>query len=89
MVLNAILQAFAGLLDLLLTPVHIPPLPEGLSSAISSGMGYVLDGLTIIAAFTHWSFLCGLFWAALAIEAVVLAYKFIRWIIQKIPVSME
>lgn len=89
MIVTAILNLVAGLLGLLLSPLHIPALPEGVSSVMSTGMSYVRDGLTLIAAYTHWGFLCALFFAAVAIEAAMLVYKFVMWIIKKIPVSME
>lgn len=89
MIVAALLNLVSGLLGLLLSPLHIPALPEGVSSAMSSGMSYVRDGLTLVAAYTHWDFLCALFVAAIAIEAAMLVYKFVMWIIKKIPVSME
>lgn len=89
MIVNALLRLVYWLLSLLMSPLHIPSLPSGVSSVLASGLTYLLDGVAIFAAFTHYQYLMGLFSAVLVIQAAFLLYKFIRWLLQKLPVSVE
>lgn len=89
MIVETLLNLVKWLLNLLLTPIHIPSLPDGVSSVLASGTEYMLDGLAIFAAFTHYRFIMTLFSGVLVIQAAMLLYKFIRWILQKLPVSVE
>ena len=75
------------LLDLVLTPIDIPDLPENVHAAIVWAVDKFIDGLAIFAAFTHFSFIMVLFQIVLVIEAAFLIYKFVLWILRKIPMA--
>lgn len=89
MIVEALLNLVHWLLSLLLTPLHIPELPSGVAAVLSSGLTYLLDGVAIFAALTHYQYILALFSAVLVIQAAMLLYKFIRWLLQKLPVSVE
>lgn len=89
MIVEALLNLVKGLLILLLTPIQIPPLPEGVVTTLEAGTTYMIDGLSIFAAFTHYQYIFGLLAVVLIIQAAMLLYKFVMWIIKKIPLSMD
>lgn len=87
MIIEALLTLIHWLLDLLMTPIDIPSLPEGAQTALSRMYAYLADGLGIFAAFTHYQFIMALFAIVIVIDAALLVWKFIRWVIQKIPMG--
>ena len=87
MIVEALLTLVKGLLLLLLAPFHIPALPENVASVLATVSDYLSSGLGILATFTHLHFLLVLFWIAFGIEAAFLVYKFVIWIIRKIPAA--
>jgi hypothetical protein len=90
MIIQALLSLVKGLLLLLLLPFHIPSLPSNVETVLASVASYLSAGLGIFATFAHLHYILVLFWAAVGIEAAFLVYKFILWIIRKIPaVSIE
>lgn len=87
MIIEGLLSILSWLLGLLLSPIHIPELPAGVHTAIAWAMEHLLAGLGIFAAFTHFSFLMSLFAIVVIIDAAMLIYKFVMWILKKIPVA--
>lgn len=87
MIISGLLNLVKLLLTALLSPIHIPALPANVNTILNTGVGYMVDGLGIFAAFTHYQYIMGLFAAVLVIEAAMLLYKFIRWLLKKIPMA--
>ena len=87
MIINGLLTVILRLLQLLLTPIDIPDLPPEVASIFSTALGYLQSGLGIFAAFCHFNYIMTLFSAVVVIEAAMLVYKFIRWVLQKIPMA--
>lgn len=87
MIIEGLLNLLSSLLGLLLTPIDIPSLPPEVATTLSAMYGYLADGLGIFAAFTHFSFLITLFGIVIVIDVAMLLYKFIRWVLQKIPMA--
>lgn len=87
MIIEGLLGLVSSLLSLLLYPIHIPPLPDSVASILSQASVYLGDGLGIFAAFTHFSFLMSLFAIVVVIDAAMMVYKFVRWVLQKIPMA--
>lgn len=87
MIIEALLTLIKRLLELLLAPIQIPDLPDSVQSVISQAMTYLLDGLGIFAAFTHYQFLMALLALVIVIEAAMLVYKFVLWVLKKIPAA--
>lgn len=87
MIIEGLLTIVKNLLELLLTPIDIPELPESVSTIIQQACTYFADGLGIFAAFTHFSYIMTLFAIVLVIDAAMLIYKFVRWVLQKIPMA--
>ena len=87
MIIEGLLNIISWLLGLLLTPIDIPDLPENVHTAIQWAIDKFVDGLGIFAAFTHFSFIMALFQIIIVIDAAFLLYKFVLWILKKIPVA--
>lgn len=87
MIIEALLTLIKKLLELLLSPIQIPDLPDSVQSVITQAMAYLLDGLGIFAAFTHYQFLMALLALVIIIEVAMLVYKFVLWILKKIPAA--
>lgn len=87
MIIEGLLNLISWLLGVLLTPIDIPDLPQGVAIAITRLSGYLGDGLGILAAFTHYQFLLSLLAIVIVIDVAVLLWKFIRWVLQKIPMG--
>ena len=87
MLIEGLLSLIGWLLGLLLTPIDIPDLPPEVHAAIQWAMSKLVDGLGIFAAFTHFSFIMALFAIVVIIEAAFLIYKFVLWVIKKIPMA--
>lgn len=87
MILEGLLSVIQKLLEALLSPIHIPDLSSSVQNVITQAMTYLLDGLGIFAAFTHYNFLMSLLAIVIIIEAAMLVYKFVLWILKKIPAA--
>ena len=87
MLIEGLLTLISWLLGLLLTPIHIPELPENVHAAIIWAVSKFVDGLSIFAAFTHFSFIMTLFGIVVIIDAAFLVYKVVLWILKKIPMA--
>lgn len=66
-------------------PLSLLPIPEGVQSVLTTGIGYLMNGFEIIAAYTHFSYLLSLFTFVMGLEVALLGYKVVMWIIRKIP----
>ena len=82
-----LLNLLTLLLNVLLLPIDIPSLPAGVATAITWATTKLLQGLSIFAAFTHFSFIITLLEIVLVVDAAMLIYKFVRWLLQKIPMA--
>ena len=87
MIIEGLLNVIKSLLTLLLSPIDIPSLPNDVPIIIQTALGYITDGLGLAAYLTHWSYIRTLVIASLAIEGAMLLYKFILWILKKIPMA--
>lgn len=87
MIIEGLLNLLSSLLGLMLGPIDIPSLPPEVASTLSSIYVYLADGLGIFAAFVHFNFLMSLFAIVLIIDAAMLIWKFVRWVLQKIPMA--
>lgn len=85
MIINGLLTLLLWFLRLLLLPLKVIPLPEGVETVLVQGIGYLKDGFKILGAYVHLPYLLSLFSFVLTLDLVILGYKAIMWIIKKIP----
>lgn len=65
----------------------IPALPEEVYDYVDVLSEYVGVGLGIFSNYTHLSYLLSLFSVVCVVEVSIFAYKFIMWVLRKIPVA--
>lgn len=87
MIIEGLLSLIYNLLSLLMTPIDIPDLPSEASTVMSQAAVKLSEGAGILAAFCHYSYIISLVTIIIVIDAALLVWKFIRWILQKIPMA--
>lgn len=87
MIIESLMNLLSWLLNLLLTSIDIPDLPNSVATVIAQGVQYMGMGLGIFAAFTHYQFIMALLAITIIIDAAMLVYKFVVWLIRKIPMA--
>lgn len=84
MIIEMLLTLLKNVLNLLLV-FEIPPLPDNVTGYIDTLFSYLETGASILANYTPLSYLLSLFGILLAVDAAILIYHFVMWIIRKIP----
>ena len=85
MIIQALLDLVYGVFYLLTTPINIPSLPDGVTSAIQTAVDYMASGAGLIANWTHLPYLLTLLGLVLAVDVGVMLYNFVMFILRKIP----
>lgn len=89
MILESIMSVLKNVLGLLLV-FKIPPMPEQALNYVNSFFDYMASGAGILANYTPLGYLLVLLGVLLAVDAGIMVYHFVMWIIRKIPmVSMS
>lgn len=84
MIIEMLLNLLKGVLNLLLV-FKIPMLPEEVTGYIDTLFGYLETGASILANYTPLGYLLVLFGIIVAVDAGIMIYHFVMWIIRKIP----
>lgn len=84
MIIELLLDAIYNILNTLLV-LEIPPLPQDVTNYIDTAFTYIVAGAGIVANYTPLDYLMVLFGVLLAIDAGILVYHFVMWIVKKIP----
>lgn len=85
MIIKALLELVYGLFNLLTVAIDIPSMPDGVMSSINDYMQYIESGIGIVANFCNLNYVLLLFGVIVAVDIGVLVYKFVLWILKKIP----
>lgn len=85
MIIEGLMAVVFGLFQLLTMPISIPGLPEGVRNVVTSALEYISVGVSLLANFCDIGYLVTLFGVIVAVDAGMLIYKFILWVIKKIP----
>lgn len=84
MIIEGLLTVLKNILSTLLV-FEIPKMPAEVQGYIDNFFGYLEMGAGILANYTPLDYLLTLFGIILAIDAAILVYHFVMWIIRKIP----
>ena len=84
MIIEMLLDRIYGVMSTLMV-FSIPDLPESVYGYIETGFEYIVAGGGLLANYVPLGYLMTLFGVLLAIDAGVLVYHFVMWIIRKIP----
>lgn len=85
MIVSALLSLVIWFLSLLFAPLTLLAFPQSVASVFMDGLGLILQGLRVLGAYTHLSYLLILFGVVAAFDAAVWLYKIIIWVLRKIP----
>lgn len=85
MIISGLLDVVYSLFSLLLSPINIPAMPEGVREFISEALEYIRLGLGLLYNWTDLEYLLTLFTLVVAVDVGVLLYKLVMWFIAKIP----
>lgn len=85
MIVKGLLDLLYGIFDVLTLPISIPGIPDGVKEIIATALDYITSGVGILAQFFDMNYLLGLFSIVIIIEGAVLVYKFVMWVLKKIP----
>lgn len=87
MIIEKVLDVIYNLFDLMLV-FDLPSMPSSVSSYISDVIGYVTSGINLLSGFIGSSavvYCSTLLIVVISIESTYLIYKFVMWILKKIP----
>ena len=85
MIVRALLNIVYGLLSLLMLPISFIEFPESVTSVIADIIVYVGDGFRILMYYTHFWYLLDLAAIVVGVDAFILGYKVVMFILKKIP----
>lgn len=85
MIVLALMELVYGLFEILTSPISIPALPDDMVFILLTATNYLKIGASIIMNYTHYSYLITLLGIIIAVDAGLLIYKFVMWVIKKIP----
>lgn len=85
MIIEAILTVIYNVFRLLTAPINIPSMPSGVQSVMADFLEWVQVGLQIVATYTHEGYLLTLFGIVVAVDVGIMLYKFVMWVLKKIP----
>lgn len=85
MIIEALMNLVYYLFEFLTLPISIPGLPEGVRDVITGALDFISVGIALAANYFDIGYLVTLFGLILAVDAGMLVYKFVMWVIKKIP----
>lgn len=89
MIVEGLFYAILKILSALMSVINLPIMPEGVRNILVTFTGYLATGISLLANYVDIEYLLSLFVIVMAVDGGILVYKFIMWIIRKIPVSSE
>lgn len=85
MIVQGLMDLVYNLFSLLTAAINIPSLPEGVSGILEVLTGAISTGLGLLACYCHLDYLLLLFGLIIAVDAGLMIYRFVMWILKKIP----
>lgn len=86
MIINALFLLIKGLLRLLLSPLTLITFPASVASVVARFIEIIAEGSKFVSAFFHPSYVGGLLAFVISVAAFMNGYRFIMWILRKIPI---
>lgn len=87
MIVLILITAFLGLIAAYLLIIVFPGLAPAVTSALDAIVYYLGQAMGIVWVFVPQTVTVTLMTLAVAIEVIVLGYKFVMWILRKIPMA--
>ncbi len=87
MLIEALLSYWVKIFGLFFGPIDIPPLPDEVRTIMNEVMVYITAGMELLGNWTHLPYLLTLFGIVVLVDAAILVYNIVMWIIKKIPMA--
>lgn len=84
MIIEMLLDVIYNIMSILLV-FEIPTLPAEVTNHIDTAFNYIESGAGILVNYTPLGYFLVLFGLILAIDAGLLVYHFVMWVLKKIP----
>lgn len=84
MIISGLLTIILKVLDTLLI-FTIPSLPNEIYGYLEKFFGYLESGASILANYTPLPYLLTLFGIILVVDASIMIYHFVIWVLKKVP----
>lgn len=85
MIIESLINGILNVFKFLTSGIDIPSMPAEVSSYIDQALEYLTAGAGILANYCHLNYLIVLFGIVIAVEAGILIYKLVIWVLKKIP----
>lgn len=85
MILNFLIDLLLGFVKLILKGFNIPPLPAEVGQMVGVFVQYIQTGIGILSNYCNIKYVMNLFGIILIVDAAILGYRFIMWVLRKIP----
>lgn len=85
MIIKGLLDLFYQFVSLLTKPINIPQLSDDIINTFNTFTDYLVNGVHILANYTHIRYLMGLLGIIIAVDIGVALYEFVIFILKKIP----
>lgn len=86
MITSAFLSLVYGFINILTLPINLPNFSNAILAMLEEVIEYMQAGVGILANYTDFGYLLSLFGIVLAIDVGIKLYKFVMWVLRKIPV---
>lgn len=85
MLIDFLIDMVFGLVNMIMGVFNIPALPPELMTVVDSLVQYIQMGIAILSNYCHMSYLLTLFGIVVAVDVAILGYRFVMWILRKVP----
>lgn len=83
MIVKLLFTLVTGIIGII--PFEIPSFPADVATYLETFKGYIFQGIGFVKFFLPWSYIVVLLKIVLGIIVALELYKFIMWILRKIP----
>lgn len=85
MIVKLCLNVLLAVLRALFAGIQMLGLPQAVLDKLATFWGYLEQGASVLAAYTHYQYLLVLLEFVIAFSAVLNGYRFIMWALRKVP----
>lgn len=85
MIIQALLDMIYAVFSVLTLPIEIPAMPEGVKETVGTMLEYIGTGIAYVGNFVNMPYLLVLFGIIVSVDAGLLVYRLVMWVIRKIP----
>ena len=85
MIVEGLLYLVYGLFALLTSPISIPRFDEAWYFVFFNILEYLNTGLQLLSCYVNLDFMLILFGVVVSVDVGVMLYKFVMWVLRKIP----